>query len=94
MIKNLSATPEITLSYFRTAAGKEVDFVLEKTTGEMIGIEVKSSATLDEKDIAGLLELRNIAGNRLKKGIILYPGKEIFSPAKNIWAVPISEIWQ
>ena len=86
LIKNLSTTPEITLCYFRTSVGKEVDFVLEKTNGDIVGIQVKTSATLDKKDISGLLELQSIVGKRLKKGIILYTGKEIVSPARDIWA--------
>lgn len=90
ILKQLSIMPDSNFYHFRTSAGKEVDFVIEKNDGSLIGIEVKSSKTINKKDISGLLELQSIAGKDFKKGIILYLGNDILPIQNNIWAVPIS----
>src|SRR5665213_1366823 len=45
------------LLHYRTAAGREVDFVLESGGGKLAGIEVKSSASVGPGDFAGLRSL-------------------------------------
>ena len=79
----------IELSHFRTQSGKEADFVLENTDGEIIGIEVKSSKDIDKKYLSGLIELKELCESKFKKGIILYTGNDIIPVAEKIWAVPI-----
>ncbi|MBI4621995.1 MAG: hypothetical protein HY736_02100 [Verrucomicrobia bacterium] len=44
--------------YFRTAAGLEVDVILEKPDGTVAGIEVKGSATVAAADFAALQALQ------------------------------------
>ncbi|MGL4721777.1 MAG: ATP-binding protein [Desulfovibrionaceae bacterium] len=83
----------IELSHFRTQAGKEVDFVLENTTGDIVAIEVKSSKSVTVKDCSGLLELKNIAEHKFKRGIILYNGNDIVPLTEQIWAIPICWFW-
>ena len=85
---------DIELSHFRTQAGSEADFVLENSKGEIIGIEVKSSKTIDKKYLSGLQELKEVCGDKFKKGIVLYSGNEIFPLTDGIWAVPVCYFWQ
>lgn len=85
---------DIEFSHFRTTSGSEIDFVLENNKGEVVGIEVKFSKTLDSKYISGLQELKEVCGDKFKKGIVLYAGDEIFSIEDNIWAVPICYFWK
>ena len=40
--------------HFRTHAGEEVDIVLEDAAGNLVGIEVKSSASVTGADVKGL----------------------------------------
>jgi predicted AAA+ superfamily ATPase len=47
--------PDLRISYWRTASGAEVDFVLEDAT---VGIEVKSSANIGDTHLRGLRALR------------------------------------
>lgn len=89
-----TANSSVKLSHFRTSAGKEVDFVLENASGEIIGIEVKSSKFIDKKYLSGLQELKNLVGGRFKKGIVLYAGNEIVPLADKIWVVPVSYLWK
>jgi len=71
----------------------EVDFVLEKQDGTIIGIEVKSAKTLQKKDFSGLLYLKKIAKEKFKRGIILHLGNQIQPVFENIWAMPIQSLW-
>ncbi|MDR1838070.1 MAG: ATP-binding protein [Treponema sp.] len=74
--------------------GKEVDFVIENENGKIIGIEVKLDGTINEKDWANMNTLRETAGNRFVKGVIIYTGTELIQVSRNIWAVPVNYLWQ
>jgi predicted AAA+ superfamily ATPase len=79
--------------YYRDADKVEVDFVIENTKGKLVGIEVKASATVNEKDLKGLKKLASLAGDRFKIGLLLYDGTETMPLGENIWAAPISSLW-
>lgn len=81
------------LSHYRTQAGKEADFVLENTQGDVVGIEVKSAKDINKKTYSGLLELKELCGDKFKKGIILYTGNDIVPLSEKIWAVPVCYFW-
>jgi predicted AAA+ superfamily ATPase len=94
IMKNLSSLPDIEVSHFRTSDQKEVDFVLEKANGDAIGIEVKLQGSPDKHDFATLKLLREALGNKFKKGVVLYTGKELLSFGENLWAVPVCYLWE
>jgi len=79
--------------HFRTQTGQEVDLVLEDRAGSIVGIEIKSKASIDAKDIKGLLTLAEVSNKHFYKGIIFYTGKNIIPYGKNIFALPIDAIW-
>ena len=85
---------DIELSHFRTQSGSEANFVLENSKGEVIGIKVKSSKTIDKKYLSGLQELKEVCGDKFKKGIVLYSGNEVFPLSDDIWAVPVCYFWE
>jgi len=74
--------------------GREVDFVVENHKGEAIGIEVKLSGTIDERDWSNMSVLEKTIGNKFKKGIIIYTGTDIVQLARKIWAVPVNYLWE
>lgn len=82
------------LLHFRTSDSKEADFVLERPDGTLAAIEVKISDAVNADDFKGIKELQNIIGNDLICGIVLYQGQEIVPFGKNLFAVPISYLWQ
>lgn len=82
------------LSHYRTQSGKEADFVLENIKGEVVGIEVKSTKDITKKTYSGLLELKELCGDKFQKGVILYSGKDIIPLSEKIWAVPICYFWE
>jgi predicted AAA+ superfamily ATPase len=83
-----------TLFHWRTHAGREVDIVMEDRTGSLVGIEVKSGATLGANDIQGLKAMAETVGDRFHRGIVLYTGRETLPFGSRIHAVPISALWQ
>lgn len=81
------------LLYYRDADKYEVDFVIENSQNDIIGIEVKAAASVQEKDLRGLKKLAGLAGEQFKMGIILYDGMEIMPLGNKIFAVPLSSLW-
>ncbi|MGH3914966.1 MAG: ATP-binding protein [Pseudonocardiaceae bacterium] len=81
------------LAHFRTRGGDEVDLVLEARDGALVGVEVKSSATVRSGDFAGLRALEEIAGNRFRLGIVLYTGADVVSFGPRLIAAPVSMLW-
>lgn len=79
--------------HFRTAAGQEVDLVLETPDQRIVGIEVKASASLTQGDFRGLRELANAAGDGFARGIVLYTGEQLMPYDANLWAVPLGVLW-
>lgn len=95
IIKQLSWSETYLKPYhFSIHQGAEVDLVLEDRKKQLYGIEIKSTASIKEADFKGLEKLSALAGNRFKKGIVLYTGDQALSGfGKNIYAVPIGALW-
>jgi predicted AAA+ superfamily ATPase len=83
-----------TLYYFRTHEGDEVDFVLERRDGALVGIEVKSAATVTAADFKGLRALAEVAGRRFRRGIVLYTGAEVVPFGSGLFALPVEALWR
>jgi Domain of unknown function (DUF4143) len=65
-----SVTP-LTFWHYREQE-REVDIIAERPFGELVGIEVKASATVRERDFQGLKHMRDQLGSRLRAGIDLH----------------------
>lgn len=89
-----SSEQKIELLHFRTSDNKEVDFVLEKPTGQLAGMEVKKRSSVDKSDFKGLEELQRFSGKDFACGIVLYQGKDVVPFGSKLWAVPIANLWQ
>jgi len=83
------------LYHFRTADTRhEVDFLLEAPDGRIVGIECKSSANIDEQSFKGLRALAEYAGDKFYRGLIIYNGSNTLAFAENLYAVPVSALWE
>jgi len=91
----LSAWTEerVMLFHYRDRDKLEVDFVLENSAGEIVGIEVKSAASVTRRDFLGLERVASAAGSAFIQGIVLYDGVQTLSFADNLRAVPLSALW-
>ncbi len=79
--------------HYRVHGGHEVDLILEDRAGRLVGIEVKSSATLGERDLAGLRSLRDAVPGRFAAGLILYGGTEAIPLGPRLQAAPFRVLW-
>ena len=59
--------------FWRTAAGEEVDFIVEYQ-GKLVPLEVKLSATPRRTMAASIERLRTDFGERLARGYVIHPG--------------------
>lgn len=85
--------PLLSLSHYRDRRGNEVDLVVEHARGDLVGIEVKASATPRLRDAAGLALLRDRLGKRFRRGVLLHLGPESAPLGDRIDAVPLAALW-
>lgn len=88
-----STTP-VELFFYRDTDKREVDLVIESPSGDIVGIEAKSAATVNAFDARGLRLLRDKLGPRFQRGVIVYSGEHTLPMGDRIWALPVSGLWQ
>jgi predicted AAA+ superfamily ATPase len=88
-----TAQTDYHLMYYRDADKVEVDIVIENAAGQLVGVEVKASATVTEADLRGLRKLAGLAGDSFSRGVILYDGDETLPLGDRICAAPLSTLW-
>ncbi|MCC5853870.1 MAG: ATP-binding protein [Alkalimonas sp.] len=83
----------LTPYHFRDHLNHEVDLVLERDDGMIVGIEVKASATVKSSDFAGLKVLADACQDRFAYGVVLYDSTDIVPFGEKLAAVPLSCLW-
>jgi hypothetical protein len=83
----------LSLFHFRDRDDFEVDIVIERGARELVGVEVKASATVRASDFRGLHKLKALAGRRFVSGVVLYDGEVAVSFGEGLFAVPIRMLW-
>lgn len=83
----------VSLYHYRDKEQREIDVVLERHSGEVVGVEVKAAATAHSRDLAGLRHLRERLGERFKAGVLLYAGAQTLPFGDRLHLVPISGLW-
>lgn len=82
------------LFHYRDRQQREIDFLIEREDGAMIGIEIKSGSNIGPKDFKHMNWFKEtLAGDRPFKGIILYSGEHIASFGDHMTAVPFGSMW-
>jgi predicted AAA+ superfamily ATPase len=84
-----TVTPRPDVSYWRTASGAEVDFVIEQG-GTVVPIEIKSTARPQSGDIAHLRLFLDEYKKATPHGILIHTGPRAERLADRIWAIPLS----
>jgi uncharacterized protein len=87
------AKERVSLFHYRDKDQLEVDFVLENTAGQIVGIEVKAAASVTRRDFAGLDRVASAAGTTFVHGILLYDGEHALSFGEKLVAAPLSTLW-
>ena len=68
--------------------------MLERGARELVGIEVKSAATVFSSDFKGLRRLKEASGARFAAGVVLYDGEATLPFGDQLHAVPIRALWE
>lgn len=82
------------VGHYRDKDGVEVDLVLERSPGVVVGIEVKAGATAHPRDFRGLVRLKQIMGDRFACGIVLHDGERVQQAASRLFAMPVEMLWK
>lgn len=84
----------VSLYHYRDKQQREVDVILERRSGEVVGVEVKAAATPTSADFAGLRHLRDKLGARFKAGALIYTGADTLPFGDRLAAVPLNGLWR
>jgi len=83
------------LFQYRDRTDREVDFIIEREDGALLGIEVKAGHSVSKSDFA---PQEWFAANIIKNkqpytGLVVYSGDRTIPFAENMFAVPIAALW-
>lgn len=82
------------LHHLREKNGRhEIDLVTELAAGQVVAVEIKSSAAPKREDAKHLEWLRDVLGDRFLAGAVLHTGPRPFRLAERILALPIATLW-
>ena len=79
--------------HFRQNDQQEVDIVIEDLRGNIVGVEVKASASVNRKDFAGLRSLAHACGDKFALGVVLYNHDKTLPFDDRLVAAPVSTLW-
>ncbi len=86
---------EVRLHHWRVSGGAEVDVVLEREDGLIVGIESKSRDTVTAEDFRGLAALRDLLGDQFCQGIVLHTGRRgSVNFGERLLSLPIAALWE
>lgn len=81
------------LWHYRDRDGVEVDAVLERSSGEVVGVAVKAAETARAEDFRGLRHLARRLGDRFRAGFVLYTGGQSLPFGDGMRALPMAALW-
>ena len=90
-LKHSTYAKKSTKIYHYRDGNYEVDLVLEQKNSKIVGIEIKSSATIKTEYTRGLIQLAKNAKENFLEGYIFYGGSEILPLSKDgytFWCIP------
>lgn len=80
----------VALNHFRSHAGQEVDLILEDPAGNIVGVEIKASASPTASDFKGLRLLAQSCPGKFLRGVVLHLGHDTVPFGENLHALPIA----
>ena len=67
--------------------------MIEDLRGNVVGVEVKASASVNRKDFAGLRSLAHACGDKFALGVVLYNHDKTLPFDDRLVAAPVSALW-
>lgn len=83
----------IALTHYRDKDKVEIDFVLENSRSQLVGVEVKAASTVSSRDFKGLRKLARIVGDNFRLGVVFYTGERILPFGDRQLAAPVHCLW-
>jgi predicted AAA+ superfamily ATPase len=100
VFQELAAQIDLDSSYslyqYRDRRSKEIDFIIERKDGALVGVEVKAGHNVSKEDFAPQIWFRENVMNKEKDyfGIVLYSGEQTLSFGEGLLAVPTAALWE
>lgn len=88
---NLHRGEEPSLYFWRTAAGAEVDLIVETGSG-LVPIEIKASGTARPEMARDLRAFRRDFADRAASGFVIYPGQSTLPLGDGVLALPFAAL--
>lgn len=83
----------VSAGHWRTRDDDEVDLVLERHDGAVIGIEVKAGERVEGKQFAGLRKLRDRLGSAFVAGVAFHLGQVGYEQEDRLHSLPVERLW-
>jgi len=86
---------DVNFYHFRDTARHELDLVVERSDGTVVGVEVKASMTVKPEDFSGLSIFADYAKDKFLHGVLFYSGDKVLPFRINdtiFHALPISSL--
>jgi predicted AAA+ superfamily ATPase len=90
-VRVFAQAAEAQVRHLRTRSGdREVDLIVQGRAGEIVGIEVKLAATVDDADVAHLRWLRDQLEGDLRAAVVITTGPHAYRRPDGIHVVPLA----
>jgi uncharacterized protein len=90
-VRVFAQAAEAQVRHLRTRSGdREVDLIVQGRAGEIVGVEVKLSATVDDHDITHLRWLREALKDDLRAAVVITTGPHAYRRLDGIYVVPLA----
>jgi uncharacterized protein len=94
LVKQASWYDTITgIGHWRDWDGNEVDLVIERQDGGILGFEVKTGSRVPGQDLKALIKLRDAVGDNFLGGFAVYLGARSYNYEDRIHVVPLDRLW-
>jgi uncharacterized protein len=87
------STTSAQLFHWRENDRHEVDLVIERRDGSLVGIEIKAARSATQGHTTGLRRFRDRYGSRFVRGYVLHSADNTTRFDDDIWALPFSALW-
>jgi predicted AAA+ superfamily ATPase len=85
---------EYVLYHYRDREKREIDFIIERADGALLGIEVKASSSVQNDDFKHMRWFKtHLAKEKKFTGILLYTGEQLLSFGEGLYAAPFSTLF-
>jgi uncharacterized protein len=82
------------MKHWRKDQKYEVDLVIERSDGKLIGIEVKASRDITDRQLTGLKSLRADYPEEFHRGFVIHHGERVNRLGDDqLWSLPFSALW-